>query len=124
LTVEIELILRSEELSALLEAAESSGQLRQVELQDVMEPLELDPFEIDAVYIELDRRGIELLTERETEQAPPPPPVVQPVESTTDALQLFLRETGRHALLTAAQEVALAKRIESGDMAAKTRMIQ
>jgi len=124
LTVEIELILRSEELSALLEAAESSGQLRQVELQQVMEPLELDPFEIDAVYIELDRRGIELLTERETEQAPPPPPVVQPVESTTDALQLFLRETGRHALLTAAQEVALAKRIESGDMAAKTRMIQ
>ena len=127
LTVEIELILRSEELAALLEAAEASGQLRQAELQEVMEPLELDPLEIDAVYIELDRRGIELLAgeEAEKEQQPPPPPAgTQPADSTTDALQLFLREAGRHALLTAAQEVELAKKIERGDRAAKTRMIQ
>ena len=45
-------------------------------------------------------------------------------ESTTDALQLFLRDAGRHELLTAAQEVELAKRIERGDRAAKQRMIQ
>ena len=55
----------------------------------------------------------------------PPPPLVAPVaESTTDALQLFLREAGRHTLLTAAQEVALAKRIERGDLDAKQVMIQ
>src|SRR5262249_30282667 len=36
----------------------------------------------------------------------------------------FLRETGRHRLLTAAQEVGLAKRIERGDAAAKQEMIQ
>jgi RNA polymerase primary sigma factor len=125
LTVEIEMILSSEELVALLETAESNGQLRQAELQDVLEPLELDPFEVDAVYIELDRRGIELVEEpKEEQQPPPPPPVTQPVETTTDALQLFLREAGKHALLTAAQEVELAKKIERGDMAAKTRMIQ
>jgi RNA polymerase primary sigma factor len=41
-----------------------------------------------------------------------------------DALQLFLAEMGRHRLLTAADEVALAKRIERGDAAAKERMIQ
>jgi RNA polymerase primary sigma factor len=46
------------------------------------------------------------------------------VESTTDALQLFLREAGRHALLTAPQEVELAKKIERGDMNAKQHMIQ
>jgi RNA polymerase primary sigma factor len=40
-----------------------------------------------------------------------------------DALQLFLTEMGRHRLLTAAEEVALAKRIERGDLAAKERMI-
>ena len=45
-------------------------------------------------------------------------------ETTTDALQLFLREAGRHALLTAAQEVELAKKIEKGDMRAKQLMIQ
>ena len=108
-TVEIESILVSEELTTLLEASESSGQLRQVELVEVLEPLELDPLETEAVYQELDRRGIELLAEpeREAEPEPPPektpPPVAQPLETTTDALQLFLREAGRHQLLTAAQ---------------------
>ena len=47
----------------LLEASESSGQLRQAELVEVLEPLELDPLETEAVYQELDRRGIELLVE-------------------------------------------------------------
>jgi RNA polymerase primary sigma factor len=126
-TVEIESILASEELTVLLEASESSGQLKQVELSEVLEPLELDPLETDAVYQELDRRGIELLAEPEPEPEPekaPPPPAAQPLETTTDALQLFLREAGRHQLLTAAQEVELAKRIERGDPAAKQRMIQ
>jgi RNA polymerase primary sigma factor len=41
----------------------------------------------------------------------------------TDSLQLFLREVGRYPLLTAAEEVALAKRVERGDQSAKERMI-
>ena len=126
-TVEIvETILVNEELAALLEAAETSGQLRQQELAELLEPLDLEPLELEAVYTELDRRGIELVVEPEKEDAaaPPPPAVTAPVETTTDALQLFLREAGKHALLTAAQEVELAKKIERGDMEAKQRMIQ
>jgi RNA polymerase primary sigma factor len=64
------------------------------------------------------------LLEEPEQPAPAPPPATQPVETTTDALQLFLREAGRHPLLTAAQEVELAKRIERGDMDAKQTMIQ
>jgi RNA polymerase primary sigma factor len=124
MTVEIESILRNEDLQALLEAAEASGQLRQAELQEILEPLELDPLEIDALYMELDRRSIEIVEEPEKEPAPAPPPATVPVETTTDALQLFLREAGRHPLLTAAQEVELAKKIERGDMPAKQTMIQ
>jgi RNA polymerase primary sigma factor len=41
----------------------------------------------------------------------------------TDSLQQFLNEAGRYPLLTAAEEVELAKRIERGDMQAKERMI-
>jgi RNA polymerase primary sigma factor len=41
----------------------------------------------------------------------------------TDALTLFMNRAGRYGLLTAADEVALAKRIERGDAAAKERMI-
>jgi RNA polymerase primary sigma factor len=42
---------------------------------------------------------------------------------TTDALTLFMHRAGRYPLLTAAEEVALAKRVERGDAAAKERMI-
>ena len=42
---------------------------------------------------------------------------------TTDSLQLFLNEAGRYPLLTAAEEVELAKPIERGDKAAKDRMV-
>jgi RNA polymerase primary sigma factor len=42
----------------------------------------------------------------------------------TDSLQLFLSEAGRHRLLTAAEEVVLAKRIERGDLVAKRRMVE
>jgi RNA polymerase primary sigma factor len=44
--------------------------------------------------------------------------------SEIDSLQLFLAEAGRHKLLTAAQEVVLAKRIERGDLTAKRQMVE
>jgi RNA polymerase primary sigma factor len=123
-TVDIEHLLGNDELLQQLEAAEQSGSLKAVELSEMLETHELNPLEQDAFYRELDRRGIELIEEPPQEE-PPPPPAPPPVqESTTDALQLFLREAGRHQLLTAAQEVELAKRIERGDMLAKQHMIQ
>jgi RNA polymerase primary sigma factor len=124
MTVEIETILQHEEIQALLDSAEPMGQLRQVELADVIETHQLDVLEVDMLYTELERRGIELVEDAEKEKEPPPPPLATSYETTTDALQLFLREAGRHALLTAPQEVELAKRIERGDMGAKTHMIQ
>ncbi|HEY1276760.1 MAG TPA: sigma-70 family RNA polymerase sigma factor [Thermoleophilaceae bacterium] len=53
------------------------------------------------------------------------PPVDAPAEQveTTDALQLFFNEARRYPLLTAEEEIELAKRIERGDLAAKDRMI-
>jgi RNA polymerase primary sigma factor len=123
--VEIENVLATPELHDLFEQAEQHGSLRYAELIEVLEPLNLDPLETDAVFRELEQRGIEV-TEQEPNAEPQPAPTPQPVvqETTTDALQLFLRDAGRHPLLTAAQEVELAKRIERGDMEAKTRMIQ
>src|SRR5665213_1149936 len=84
-TVEIESILGTDELAALLEAGEASGQIRQVELQELLEPLELDVLELEAVHMELDRRGIELVVEepeKEKEATPPPPAAVTPVSYT------------------------------------------
>jgi RNA polymerase primary sigma factor len=115
---EIERLLELDDLRTLLEAAELTGSLRHAELADVIEAHQLDALEIDILQRELDQRGIEV-----TDSAPDPPPAAV-LETTTDALQLFLREAGRHPLLTAAQEVELAKRIERGDAGAKSHMIQ
>ena len=75
---------------------------------------------------ELETRSIELIDDVSGDREPiaPPPPAPVSLETTTDALQLFLREAGRHPLLTAPQEVELAKRIERGDRDAKQQMIQ
>ena len=124
--VEIESILQHEDVQIVLEACEASGTVRQSDLNDLTEAHEFDVFELDLLYRELETRGVETIDDtKEIEKAPPPPPPPPaPVESTTDALQLFLREAGRHQLLTAPQEVELAKKIERGDMQAKQRMIQ
>ncbi len=126
MTVSIESILLHEDIQGLLENAETTGSVRQPELAELIEVHQLDALETDALFNELERRGIEVAeeAEKEKEKEPPPPPLQTSYETTTDALQLFLREAGRHPLLTAAQEVELAKRIERGDMGAKTHMIQ
>jgi RNA polymerase primary sigma factor len=125
MTVQIDNVLAAPELQELFEAAEQTGSLRYAHLVEALEPLRLDPLETDGVYRELEQRGIEIL-EPEPDHQPPPSPPPQPAvqETTTDALQLFLRDAGRHPLLTAAQEVELAKRIERGDPQAKQTMIQ
>jgi RNA polymerase primary sigma factor len=131
---ETDILLLSDDLRLLVDVAEERGMLLQSELNDVLEPLGLDPIEIDSVHRELETRSIDVVNDidedGETRPQPPPEPEAPPAplqitwETTTDALQLFLREAGRHPLLTAAQEVELAKKIEAEDMAAKTRMIQ
>ncbi len=121
-TIDIETLLAQDELKALLEASELAGTIELRHLADVVETNELSALEHDALLRELDKRGIEVIDQPRSPEPTPLP--VGVAESTTDALQLFLREAGRHTLLTAAQEVALAKRVERGDLAAKQTMIQ
>jgi RNA polymerase primary sigma factor len=126
-TVDIETLLAHDDLRSLIEACEQTGAIKAPEVHEIVEAHELDGIEQEALVRELEKRGIEIV-----ESPPPdaattsdtPVPVPAPVETTTDALQLFLREASRHRLLTAAQEVALAKRIEEGDELAKAEMIQ
>jgi RNA polymerase primary sigma factor len=66
-------------------------------------------------------RGVQ---DPERERESPLRPLQSSYGSTTDALSLFLREVGRHPLLTRAQEVELAKRLERGDLGAKQQMIE
>jgi RNA polymerase primary sigma factor len=127
LVPEADILQLSDDLRRLVEACEERGTVLQSELAEVLEPLALDELELDAVRRELETRQIDVVDDTDAAESvePQPPPRLEPTpESTTDALQLFLRETGRHRLLTAAQEVELAKRIERGDRQAKQQMIQ
>ena len=122
--VEIDKLLEIDDLRALLETADAVGTVRAADLAEIIDVHQLDALEIDAVHRELDQRGLELIDPPADPEPAPAPVVVAVVETTTDALQLFLREAGRHPLLTAAQEVALAKKIERGCDHSKQRMIQ
>jgi len=127
-TVDIETLLAQDDLRSLIEACEHTGAIRAPEVSEIVETHELDGLEQEALVQELEKRGIEIVDtpapEATTPVDPRPVAVAVQVESTTDALQLFLREASRHRLLTAAQEVTLAKRIERGDEIAKAEMIQ
>ena len=105
---------------AFVDEAEELGELEEEILEAYAHEHELDEDEVSALRAELEERGVELIS------APHAEPVARPVAPTSgaiDSLTLFMNEAGRWPLLTAAEEVTLAKRVERGDAAAKERMI-
>jgi RNA polymerase primary sigma factor len=108
---------------ALLDRGEEKGCLRLGEVSELVQALDLGEDESNAVFAEIETRGIRLDDDcgRETGEATYVNGDL--ALATTDALQLFLNEVGRYPLLTAEEEVELAKRIERGDQEAKDRMI-
>ena len=121
-------LFESEHVKALIERAEENGgQLEAPELEAFV--LEHDIGEEDAELLqrELEAHNIEITqpeVDSEKEEAAEKRYEAGPVSGAADSLQLFLADVGRHKLLTAAEEVALAKRIERGDPVAKRVMIE
>jgi RNA polymerase primary sigma factor len=110
-------------LGALLDRAENQGCLELSEVDELVQALDLDDADVGSLYEALDARGVQLRDDCGREMEQRPLDGVQLASATTDALQLFLNEIGRHRLLTPAEEIDLAKRIERGDLIAKERMI-
>jgi RNA polymerase primary sigma factor len=114
-------LLETDDARALLEAGRENGQLSADEIAVALDELDLEPAQIDDFYHALEDLHIEVVAEAaDVEQDP----VTEPREVSTDALQLFLKDIGKVDLLTAAQEVELAKRIERGDHGAKQEMVE
>jgi RNA polymerase primary sigma factor len=104
----------------LLEEAAERGFVEEKEIQAFADEHELTEDDLAALRGALEERDVVVRDEAPEETRTP---VAAPVTGTLDPLQLFMDAAGRHKLLTAADEVALAKRIERGDAAAKERMI-
>jgi RNA polymerase primary sigma factor len=127
LTVEITLP-DAEELRAVFEQGLERGVLRVDEVTAVFEELEATKEQIEDFYALLAEHGVELVDSAGAGAAPETvekaPELDLTVEPSLDSLRLYLREIGRVSLLTAEQEVSLAKRIERGDMIAKRAMVE
>jgi len=108
----------------LLRHAEEAGVLEQSALATAIEEFELDEAAVEVIHAEVERRGIELSEEAPKGAVATPVPQVTPGDGPSDSLQLFLRDIAQRPLLTAPEEVDLAKRIERGDQTAKNRMIE
>jgi RNA polymerase primary sigma factor len=125
-----------EELHKLVAEGKEKGFLSYDEIVNGIEDVELTKEQVEDFYTYLVEHGVDLV-EGEQHKAPPheqqlpedekavaAPKLDLTVEPSLDSLRLYLREIGKVALLTADQEVTLAKRIERGDMGAKTAMIE
>jgi RNA polymerase primary sigma factor len=117
-------VFPNDELTAFVDHADENGVVDVVELDSVAAELDLDDDELAALRRELESRGVEIaFEERGIGVDVREPRAESPPAGTTDSLTLFMNEIGRHNLLTAAEEVELAKRVERGDKQAKERMI-
>jgi RNA polymerase primary sigma factor len=108
----------------LIDRSEARGCVNLSDFSSLVQELELDDGPLNELHDTIDARGLEISDD--CGQADVAPTRVRGDDfaaNTTDAMQLFLNEVRRHPLLTAAEEVELAKRIEEGDAEAKERMI-
>jgi RNA polymerase primary sigma factor len=112
-----------EQLQSLLDHGEEAGSISLSAFNELVADLELDGDDLAAVYEQLDQRGIDLTDDGHAETEAPHYANDEVAAMTTDSLQLFLNEAGRYPLLTAAEEVGLAKKIERGDQKARDTMI-
>ncbi len=114
-------VLETDEARGLLATGQEIGALTSEEIALALDELDLDAGQLEEFYAALDELQIEVVPAAEVEVVRLDDAVR---EITTDSLQLFLKDVGKVDLLTAAQEVELAKRIERGDHGAKQEMIE
>jgi RNA polymerase primary sigma factor len=113
-----------QQLRALMEHGDEIGCINMSAFTQLVQELELDDDELNGLYEQIEQRGIDLTDDCSLPEAEEATYVNEQVAAmTTDSLQLFLNEAGRYPLLTAAEEVELAKQIERGNQAAKDKMI-
>jgi RNA polymerase primary sigma factor len=136
-------LLESDQIRAMVEGAEERGFIDPAQIAAFAAELELNDDELEELTRELERTGLEIgqpaaqaadaqpteapkaeVKEEQEEPAPEPAVATVAISGSADSLQLFLADVGRHKLLTAAEEVMLAKRIERGDPTAKRHMIE
>ncbi len=115
-------MLDHEEARALVALGQEHGSVTHEQVTTLLDELGAEPVQAEEFLQALEELHVEVIPAEPEEVAVDLS--VDQREVSTDALQLFLKDIGRVPLLTAAQEVELAKRIERGDMTAKRKMVE
>ena len=125
-----------EEVKLLVVKGQATGVLTYAEVATALAEVELDEGDIEELHGFFEKSEIELVEDDPTHAAPEVERAVDrrsrrkkatidlKPDMTTDSLQLFLKDIGKVRLLTAQEEVDLAKRIERGDLDAKQKMVE
>src|ERR1044072_2031269 len=126
-----------DEVKLLVAKGQQVGTLTYTEVATALAEIELDEGDIEELHGYFEKSEIELVEEDPTQRAPELGRAVDrkdrrrkratiglKPDMTTDSLQLFLKDIGKVRLLTAQEEVDLAKRIERGDLDAKQKMVE
>ncbi|HSO98100.1 MAG TPA: RNA polymerase sigma factor RpoD [Solirubrobacteraceae bacterium] len=137
-------IAELDELRPLIAEGMERGVLTFAQIASCLEEVEVTKEQVQELHAYLDEQGIEVVGEDgrlakseggsveanavpQTDGRDAPRKKVEvdlTVEPSLDSLRLYLRSIGKVSLLTAEQEVQLARRIERGDMLAKQQMIE
>src|ERR1700753_820976 len=126
-----------EELAGLIALGRERGYLTYEQISSTLEEVEITKEQVSQLHANLVEHGVDVIAEDgvsaykqqrgsggDSAGAPKKEELDLTVEPSLDSLRLYLRSIGRVDLLTAAQEVELAKRIERGDMLAKREMVE
>jgi RNA polymerase primary sigma factor len=128
-----------DEVKGLVVKGQQDGVISYGEVATAVSEVDLDESDIEELYAYLERQGVELVEDVDPAQTTAAAAETESdkrgkrrkataldlkPDMTTDSLQLFLKDIGKVRLLTAQEEVELAKRIERGDLDAKQKMVE
>ncbi|MGL4547904.1 RNA polymerase sigma factor RpoD [Eubacterium aggregans] len=136
-------LMEMPEVQALLKKGKEKGSLNSIDIDGALSSKDLDPEEIDAIYIMLQKNGINLtfkdeplgdgldidinveeLKEIEVDEEPIVEVDISDSVSVNDPVRLYLKEIGKVPLLSAEEEMDLAQRMEHGDDFAKKKLAE